>query len=158
MNEETFKKVLKISEDFFGTQSDPDQMPINQESADKLNSISSDTILYKFDDKGNPIAWSVVVPTTIEVMNKFLHKDISEKELLQRASKDKKFEALYLCAVFVLPEYRRKGLAKDLLIESVKKLSNQKELPLYSWIYSEEGKKLSGYLSSALGVEILKRE
>lgn len=158
MNQEAFDKVLKISEEFFGTKSDPDQMPINQVSANKLSSIHSDTVQYKFDESNNPIAWSVVVPTSIETMNRFLKKEISEKELLDIAAQEKKFEALYLCAVFVLPEYRGKGYAKELILESIKKLSAGKNLPLYCWIYSKEGEGLRNSLSHILCKNITKRE
>ncbi|MEK7585183.1 MAG: GNAT family N-acetyltransferase [Patescibacteria group bacterium] len=157
MDKETLEKIRRISEKFFGTQSDPDQMPVNQESADKLHAIHPDTIIYKFDGPRNPIAWSVVVPTSIGVMNGFLNKEISEKELLDMATEEKKFEALYLCAVFVLPEYRGKGYAKQLLTESIDKLSKGKVLPLYCWIYSKEGAGLINLLSQELGREIARR-
>lgn len=150
MNKETFEKMLKISEEFFGSQTDPDQMPISQESADKLFSIHPDTILYKFDEKGEPVGWAVVVPTSREVMEKFLNKKISEKELLDRATEEKKFEALYLCAVFILPEYRGKGFAKELILSAIEKVSSGKNLDLYAWIYSEEGKGLSNAVSKVL--------
>ena len=55
IDKKAFEKVLKISEEFFGTQNDPNQMPINQDSADKLQSIHKDTIIYKFNGKGDPI-------------------------------------------------------------------------------------------------------
>lgn len=146
MNPEAFEKVLKISEEFFGTESDPEQMPISQESADKLTSIHPDSIVYKFDDEGNPIAWAVVVPTSREVMDRFLNKEISEKELLDEAAKEKKLEALYLCAAFVLPEHRRKGIARELLIEAINKTTG-KDVPMYCWIYSPEGEKLANSVS-----------
>lgn len=158
MNKEAFKKVLKISEEFFGTESDPEQMPINQESVDKLVSIHPDTILYKFDEMGQPIAWAVVVPTSLDVMNKFIHKKITERELLDQATEGKKFESVYVCAAFVLPEHRGKGHAKDLLIEAIRKVSSGRDLPLYCWIYSEEGRKLSNSISRELGKPILNRE
>lgn len=157
MNHEVFEKVLKISEEFFGTGTDPDQMPVTKETADTLFSIHHDTVLYKFDESGNPIAWSVIVPTSVEVMNKFLNKEISEKELLAIAAQEKRFDALYLCAVFVLPEYRRQGYAKQLLLDGVTKISNGRQLPLYCWIYSDEGKRLIHALAQEFGREIVSR-
>src|SRR3989338_2731456 len=136
MNKDAFKKVLKISEEFFGTESDPDQMPITQESADKLQSIHPDTIVYKFDEVSNPIGWAVVVPTSLAVMNKFINKEITEKDLLDEATKEKKFESIYLCAAFVLPKFRRKGYATELFKEAIQKVSGGKSFPLYTWIYS----------------------
>lgn len=80
MNQETFEKVLKISEEFFGTAHDPEQMPINQESADKLASIHPDSVVYKFDEQGDPIAWVVAVPTSKSV--KAIRRISAGKELL----------------------------------------------------------------------------
>jgi GNAT superfamily N-acetyltransferase len=158
MDKEAFEKMLKISEEFFGSQSDPDQMPINQESADKLFSLHPDTILYTFDESDNPIGWAVVVPTSMRVMDEFLKKEISERRLLEKAVEEKKFEALYLCAVFILPEYRRRGFAKKLLLDAIQKVSHGKDLELYAWIYSEEGKRLSDVIAKTLGKEIRFRE
>jgi len=46
MNKKALDKILKISEEFFGTQTDPDQMEISEESANKLFLIHPDTVLY----------------------------------------------------------------------------------------------------------------
>jgi GNAT superfamily N-acetyltransferase len=158
MNDEAFKKVLKLSEDFFGSTTDPDQMPINQESANKLYSIDKDTVVYKFDSDNNPVAWIVTVPTSINTMNKFIHKEITERELLDIAVEEKSFESLYLCGVFVLPEVRRKGFAKELVKESIEKLSKGNKLTLYSWAYSDEGKMLIENLENNSGLSIILRE
>jgi len=155
MNQEAFEKVLRISEEFFGTASDPDQMPINQESADKLQSIHPETISYKCDEQQHPIAWTVVVPTSVDVMKQFIHKKISEKELLDLATKEKKFESIYLCGIFVLPEFRRKGYATEIVKEAISKVSQGNNLPLYSWAYSPEGQKLLHALSQELKQKIM---
>ncbi len=158
MNNEAFEKVLKLSEEFFGSTVDPDQMPINLESSNKLNSIDPNTVIYKFDGENNPVAWIVTVPTSIKTMNKFLHKDITERELLDIAVAEKSFESLYLCGVFVLPEYRRRGYGKELAKESFEKLSRGENVALYSWAYSEEGKKLIENLEHDFGQKIMLRE
>ncbi len=158
MNNKAFEKVLKISEDFFGTTTDPDQMPINQESANKLYSIDPDTVMYKFDADNNPIAWIVTVPTSFDTMDKFLHKEITEKQLLDIATSERKNEALYLCGIFVLPEYRRKGYASTLAKESIERLSRGKNITLYSWAYSEEGRRLIENLEKQLDQKIALRE
>ena len=150
MNQEAFEKVLRMSEEFFGTATDPNQMPVNQESADKLQSIHPDTVVYKFNEKGDPIAWVVVVPTSLGVMDKFVHKKISERELLDLAAKEKRFESLYLCGAFVLPEHRRKGYALELTKMAINKISGGRKLPLYSWIYSPEGRGLIDQLAKNL--------
>ncbi len=154
MNKDAFKRVLEISEQFFGTQDDPEQMPISQDSADKLLSIHPGTIVYKFDENKNPVAWAVIVPTSLKTKDDFLQKTITEKQLLDIATKEKKFDAIYLCAAFVLPEYRRMGYAKALLIEAIKNVFNGKDIPLYGWIYSEEGRILLNSVSMELNKKI----
>jgi GNAT superfamily N-acetyltransferase len=156
MNKEAFEKVLKMSEEFFGTESDPEQMSVSEESARKLWSIHPDTVLYAFEG-GEPVAWVVIVPTSADVMEKFLAKKISERDLLDLAAAEKKFEALYVCGAFVLPDYRRKGYAKELLLKGIRILSQGKDIPLYAWVYSDEGRKLTESLSRTLGKEIISR-
>ncbi|TSD03356.1 MAG: Uncharacterized protein Athens071416_37 [Parcubacteria group bacterium Athens0714_16] len=155
MNQGTSEKVRKIAEEFFGTQNDPNQIPINQDSTDKLHLIHKDTIIFKFNEKGDPIAWIVVVPTSVDTMNKFLKKEITEKELLNIATEEKKFESLYLCAVFVLPEYRQRGYAKGLIKEAFEKIPNAKNASLYAWIYSKEGENLIKSMQNETGRKIL---
>jgi GNAT superfamily N-acetyltransferase len=158
MNEEAFQKVLKVTEEFYGTNSDPDQISVTKESADKILSIHPNAISYTFNEKGEPVAWVVVIPTSIETMNRFLHKQISESELLNIATQERKFEALYACSVFVIPEYRRKGYASALTEETIKKISPTVRLPVYTWIYSEEGKKLAESLSTKEHAEWVDRD
>lgn len=156
MNRETLKKIIKITEDFYGTESDPNQIPVTEESSDKLLSINTDTVLYRTDKNQNPVACVVVIPTSKKTMKKFLNKEITEKELLDIAVSEKKGEALYLCSAFVVPEFRRKGYAIRLLLEAIEKLSNkQQKIPLYYWGYSKEGKGLAQNLSKIVGRDLL---
>jgi GNAT superfamily N-acetyltransferase len=152
------KEAAEITEAYFGTHSDPDQMQVTQESRDKFFSIHKDVLMYRLDEKENLIGWSIVIPTSLEVMNKFLHKEITESQLLDFAVKEKKFEALYLCIIFVLPEFRRKGYAREMFLESISKLSAGKDLALYCWIYSDEGGKLVEVISKELGRPIVSRD
>jgi|CXWK01.1.fsa_nt_gi predicted GNAT family acetyltransferase len=157
MKKETFDKFLKISEDFFGSQTDPSQIPINEDSRNKLRLIHPDTLIYKVDENENPIGWTVTIPTSIEVMRKFVNNEITEKELLDIAVAEKKFDALYLCATFVLPEFRGKGHAKEMRLRAIHTLSQGRDIPLYCWIYSDEGKKLVESVSKTFGKHILNR-
>ncbi len=156
MNTKALEKILKVSEEFFGTQTDPDQIVISTESANKLFSIHPDTILYKFNGE-DPIAWSTIVPTSVDTMNKFVSKEISERELLEIAVKEKKFEALYLCGIFVLPEFRGKGFGKELSLKGISILSFGKKVPLYAWTLSNEGEDLIKLVSKELDTEIINR-
>lgn len=152
---EKIDKTLEITENFFETENDPNQIPINKDSEDKILSIHKDAIIVKNDENDEPIAWCVIIPTSIDTMNKFLNKEITEKELMNIACIEKKFEALYLCSVFVIPEYRNKGYAKNLMTEGINKLQGNNQTPLYYWAYSNEGKELVNSLSKSLNRQIL---
>ena len=156
MNKNNIDKSMEISEKFFQTEFDPDQIPVNNDSERKLLSIHKHTIIFKNEKGGDLVAWVVIIPTSISTMNKFLNKKITEKELLEMAVKEKNFDALYLCSIFVIPEYRRKGYAKKLIIEAIEKLQSNRNAPLYCWVYSEEGEKLISNLSETLNRPILK--
>lgn len=158
MNRDVFEKALELSEAFFGTKKDPEQIPVTQASADKLQSIHPNTIRYQLDERGDPIAWVVVIPTSTETMQKFTSGSISERELLDVAAEERSFEALYLCSAFVLPEYRRKGYAKQLLLDGIRELSGGRDLPLYAWVYSEAGERLVDAVSQTLGRQVARRE
>lgn len=149
--------TLKIAEEFFGTEVDPEQIPISEKSFLKLNSYNKNTVLYITDDSDNTLGWSVVVPTSKELMNDFLDKNISEKELFDKTDFSK-VEALYLCSVFVLPKYRGRGYAKNLIKEAIDIFTKDKPLDLFCWIYSDEGKKLTDSLENESGLNILRRK
>lgn len=156
--DEIYRKMEYIAESLFGTQNDPEQILINEEANRKLRGIHQDTILWREDGNGNPISWIVVVPTSIPIMEKFLKREISEQKLFDIATEEKKFDALYLCSAITIPEYRKRGLAMELMLEAIEKFAPKKEQPLFSWPYSPEGDSLIRKLEEKLGRKILLRE
>ena len=149
------QKILEIAEGFYGTSTDPEQIPINKESFDKLMSLHQETIKLKTGIDGNPLSWVVVIPTNKEIMNLFLEGKITEKELFDRAVVEKSFETLYLCSVFTVTKHRNKGLATELLLDSIKEFASDDSVQLYAWIYSKEGESLVNQLKKQLGREIM---
>lgn len=153
-NDEIVKESMRIAEEFFGTHQDPDQILISKESHDKLVKLHPSSVLYKLiDDK--LVAWIIVVPTTKELMNKFISGEITERELFNLTKPQENYKALYLCAAFVLPEYRRKGYATELLIKAIKDISKNNELQLFAWPFSEEGKKVIEKLNLILDKKVI---
>lgn len=153
--EEITKKMAKISEDFYGTEKDPDQIPITEETQEKLLSIHPETALYEIDKNNEPISWVIVIPTSLETMEEFLTNELTENELFEKAVIEKKFEALYLCSMFTMPQHQRKGLAKKLMLKAIQKLAPRPEQKLFSWAYSEEGRLALQSISKELKREIL---
>lgn len=144
-----------IAEDIFGTDKDPGQIPITRESGEKLERLTPHWIKYRLDNHGEPTAWSVVVPTQLDLMHKFMGGEITEKELLDLTKFQNEYEALYLCAAVTVPQHRRKGYAMETMIEAINSIPHTKDVTLFAWAYSEEGRKLIEKLKVVLGVNIL---
>jgi GNAT superfamily N-acetyltransferase len=105
-----------------------------------------------------PIAWILVIPTTRVLMEQFINKRISEHELLKKTPLKVQYESIYLCSALVLPEYRRKGLAKNLALKAIKSIRKQYPIKtLFCWAFSTEGKKLATSIAKELSLPLYKR-
>lgn len=154
MDEKVLDKMLNIGEQFFGTASDPSQMPATRESFHKLQKLHPKTVVYRLEN-GEPVSWVVVLPTSTELMEKFLKGEINERELLDLTEPQDRYAALYLCAAFTVPEHRRRGYAVEMFKEAIEAIPHTKDVKLFAWIFSEEGRKLTEKLNSILGAKIL---
>lgn len=154
MDKKILDKILNISEQFFGTVNDPEQIPITEGSNFKLHKLHPKSFIYKLEN-GEPISWVVVVPTSKELMDKFLRSEISEKELLDMSEPQKEYGALYLCAAFTVPEYRRKGYAVEMFEEAVNSIPHTADADLFTWPVSPEGEKMIERLQLILKRNIL---
>lgn len=152
------QKMDRIAEDIFGTEKDPGQIPITKEYGEILERLTPHWIKYRLDDYGEPIAWSVVVPTQLDLMHKFMRGEITEKELVDLTKHQDEYEALYLCAAVTIPQYRRKGYALETMIEAINNVPHVENAVLFAWAYSEEGRKLVEKLSGVLGDKILVKD
>lgn len=151
-------KMMAVADELFGTQSDPDQIPVTMDSWNRISRISKDFLSCRLTDDGELKGWAVVIPTTRQVMGDFLTGRISEKELMHRTPLQKEYDALYLCSVIVLPEYRRQGIAAGLLKELIDKAPIKKGAALFAWPFSAEGKMLVRKLALEYNLKIQLRE
>lgn len=133
------QKMSEIAEKIFVTQDDPNQIPITQESKDKLDKLTPHWLKYRLDENNNPIAWVVVVPTTKEIAQRFLNGSITEKQILDETAPMDKYSALYLCSTITIPEHRNKGLATELIKEAIYNISKTDDYILFAWPFSIEG-------------------
>lgn len=154
-NNEQLEKMNAMAIELFHTENDDTQAsPTLEKSLQVINKEKYNFISVN-NDKDEPIAWSLVMPTSLEVMDNFLSEEITERELLEISRTDNKFEALYLFSVIVLPEYRRKGLGQFLFKTQIEYFKERYDITeVYSWWFSEEGKKLGDSLEKDLGIEI----
>ncbi|AKM84183.1 TPA: hypothetical protein DCZ46_04090 [Candidatus Campbellbacteria bacterium] len=156
-SEKIIKQAREIAESIFKSAEDPNQMPINEESRKKLKKLSDDSLLYKIDEKENLISWVVTIPTSTEIMDKFLAKEINEKELFEQTKPNTEYDALYLCAIVTAPEYRNKGYAKEMTLEAISRFEKTKDLKVFAWPTSKEGLNLARNLEKETGRKIYLR-
>lgn len=133
------ERMLQLAEEVFAVKNDPDQLNVDQEVIERLQKIHPATVS-EFDDGKGPVAWVLLIPTTSFLMDQFLQGRISEKELFERTPLDTEYEALCLCSALVLEEYRRKGIAKQLILTAIERIRKDHPLKsLFVWAFTEEG-------------------
>jgi len=153
MDEKILEKMLDTAEKFFGSENDPEQMPITKESFDKLQKLHPQTLIYKTEN-GQPVSWIVTLPTSNNLAEQFLAGEINEKQLLELSQPQAVYEALYLCVAFTLPEYRRRGYITEMFQEALRTIPHEPNVKLFAWAFSPEGGQLIAKLSQMLGQEI----
>jgi hypothetical protein len=151
-------KIDAIAEAIFGTAQDPDQIPINKESGNKLDNLSPEWFQCQLDEAGEPMAWAMILPTTQELAKKFVSGKITEAELLNLTSPRESYSALYLCEVVTLPEHRRKGLAFKLFLQGIEKINKTEDYIFCVWPVGEGGLEVSKKVAEHLKRELLIRE
>lgn len=134
-----FERMIQLAEDVFAVKNDPNQLDIDQQIMERLHRIHPSTVS-DFDDGNGPVAWILVIPTNLDLMKRFLTKEISEKELFELTPEGSVYDALYLCSALVLEEYRRKGIAKRLSLTAIEDIRKNHPLKaLFVWAFSKEG-------------------
>ncbi|MBX4195604.1 GNAT family N-acetyltransferase [Candidatus Parcubacteria bacterium] len=152
---EIYRKEMKIAEEIYGSQSDPDQIPITEESLQKLLSLSPDTIPFVLDDKGEPISWLVVIPCDNENTDKFLKEEITEREFFNNLKPASHYDALYISSAITVPAHRRKGLAGRLIVETIDLFKHKYGVKrIFAWPWSREGGAAMEKLKSKYDIEL----
>lgn len=157
MSSINYKRLIKLAEDIFNVKNDPDQLDVNSEVLHKLELLHPATVSELSTDDG-PVAWVLVIPTTLDLMEQFLNKTISEKQLFNLTPVGAKYDALYLCSALVLEEYRRQGITKQLALEAIDKIRSVHPVEaLFVWPFSDEGDLASEHLANLVGLPLYKR-
>ena len=134
-----FERMIQLADDVFAVKDDPDQLDVNENVLDRLRELHSSTVS-EFTDPNGPVAWVLLIPTSSDLMEKFLKKEITEKELFELTSPGIHYEAIYLCSAMVLEEYRKKGITRRLTIDAIEKIRQDHPIKaLFVWTFSEEG-------------------
>jgi predicted GNAT family acetyltransferase len=139
--------MLQLVDEFFAVKNDPSQLDVTPIVMEQLNELHPATLSEEVIGDG-PVCWILLIPSTQETMEEFLSGKIPESEILKQSmdakKEDRGFECIYLCSAIVLPEFRNRGIAKKLTIEAITSMQKDFDIrTLYSWPFSNEGKKLS---------------
>jgi hypothetical protein len=157
MSKSNFERMLQLADEVFAVKNDPNQLDVNQEVLERLMQLHPATVS-EYDDGNGPVAWILLIPTTLDLMNQFLDNKISEKQLFEQTPLDTKYEALYLCSALVLEEYRRKGIAKQLTLQAIENIRKDHPLKaLFVWTFSKEGDLGAEALSRYTSLSLYKR-
>jgi hypothetical protein len=154
---ENLTRMIKLAEDFFGARDDPSQISVTNKVIQKLKGLHPAAISEKTTSKG-PVAWILIIPSTKDLMERFIGKRINERELYNKTVSQKKFDTVYLCSALVLPEYRHRGLAKSLAVKAVRSVQKKHKITsLFYWAFSTEGEKLASSIAKELSLPLYKR-
>ncbi len=149
--------MIKLAEQFFDTKHDPAQISVTPPVIERLKKIHPSTLTERKDRNG-PVAWVLVIPTTRQLMERFVSKGITEQELLEETPLRGRYDALYLCSALVLPEYRGRGVARRLVSKAIKSIQEQHPIQyLFYWAFSREGERLATRIAEDFALPLRQR-
>lgn len=152
----------KMSEDYFGMQKDPNQLPATPETKDWIykNSKKCVNIIRNNDEI---IGYAFMLPANKEIMQEFILKKINEKTLFEKIKildLNQPPETIYLCASIVKKEFRNKNLATMAFIKIINKITNNLKVKsvLFYDPYTNEGNKLTLKIAKLTKLKLIKRK
>lgn len=150
-------KLLELVDHVFQTRNDPSQIGFTESDMAKMNNLHVEC-LQEAENEDGPIAWVAVIPTSLDLMNEFIIKTITERELFDRTTMETPKEAVYLCSAIVLPDFRRKGIALQLSLEAIHAMQQHWSLSaVFVWPFSDEGKVLAHKIADECGLTLYTR-
>ncbi len=153
-----YERMIKLADEVFASKEDPEQLDVNEDIIDELLHIHPATVS-EYDNGDGPIAWVLLIPTTLTLMNRFIHGQISEKQLFELTKIEKTYDAIYLCSAMVLKEYRNKGIAKNLVLNAIDKIRKDHSIHgLFVWPFSKEGDLGAETISNITSIPLYKRK
>jgi hypothetical protein len=157
MSKSNFERLIQLSDEVFSSRTDPDQLNVNETVMEHLQLIHPNTIS-EYDDGNGPVCWILCIPTTLDLMNQFINKKISERELYELTPLNAKYEAIYMCSALLLEEFRGKGIAQGLAIKAIEGIQLGHSIKaLFLWAFSKEGEKLAEKIAGLTGLPLYKR-
>ncbi len=153
-----FERLLQLAEDSFAVHDDPSQLVVTEEVMARLRRIHPATMAERTDVNG-PVAWVLVLPTTLALMEQFVTGTITENELYERTPDQGPYQAVYLCSALVLEEYRGQGIATELTVEALERIRKDHPVQvLFNWPFSTEGAYVGEIVAQRVGLPIRIRQ
>jgi ribosomal protein S18 acetylase RimI-like enzyme len=153
-----FERMIQLAEDVFDVRNDANQLSVDEEVIKRLQSLHPST-MSEYDDGNGPVVWILIIPTTLDLMNKFINNNITEQELLDLTPLNTSYEAIYLCSAMVLSEFRNKGIAKKLTLKAIESIKKQHPIKsLFVWPFTKEGDLLAERIAKLSSLPLLKRK
>lgn len=158
MAESNFERMMQLINDVFDTKNDPDQLDVDETVIERLHLLHPATLSEQRDDNG-PVAWILVIPTTTALMTKFLSAEITEQQLFDLTGIGDSYQAIYLCSATVLPEYRGKGIARQMTLDAINAIRLQHPIEaLFVWPFSKEGAALAETIARLTNLPLLQKD
>lgn len=152
-----YNRLIKLAEEVFAVKNDPEQLDVDEKVIRRLIKIHPATVSEHIDGEG-PVAWLLIIPTTNDLMNRFIRAEISEKELFNQTLPGTEYQTIYLCSALVLEEYRRKGIIKSMALDAINVIKNDHPITsLFTWPFTTEGNFAADNISLITGLPLYKR-
>jgi hypothetical protein len=155
--QDNYARMIQLVTEFFDVRNDPEQLNVDETVIARLQKMHPATMSEVTDEKG-PIVWLLLIPTTQQIMEEFLTGRLTEKQLYEQTPLAVPYDALYLCSVSVLPEYRHRGLAKKTAVDAIHNIRVDNPVQtLFYWPFSEEGRGLAHAIANEVHLPLLER-
>lgn len=152
------ERLINLADEVFAVKNDPSQLDVDPQVLERLKQIHPATIS-EYNDGNGPVAWVLIFPTTLELMNRFLTAEITEKELFDLTPLHTSYETIYLCSALVLEEYRRQGITSQLAVLAIEEIRNAHPIKaIFVWAFSPEGDLAAKKIAQLVGLPLLKRD
>ena len=149
--------MIALAGEFFATKDDPSQLSVTEEVMERLTALHPASLSEHVEGDG-PVVWVLLIPTTRELMQAFLKGSVTEQQLYEQTPVGVSYDAIYLCSALVLPEFRRKGLAKELAVKAVNRIRRDHPVKaLFSWPFSIEGERLAHAIAEETELPLMAR-
>jgi predicted acetyltransferase len=91
-------------------------------------------------------------------MEAFLEGELTEKALFEATLPGMVFETAYLCSALVLPEHRRRGLARGMVCDALRAMLRDHPIRcLFCWPFTDGGQRLAESISAEMGLPLRSR-